>query len=92
MTSPLELPALPLEVPAGTPVHLAADDWADCRDLTSGTQVVVVSALGTGHVGDGWTRVVGHRPQCEYGTSDEHPPCLEVRVRTAVLARYGCPP
>lgn len=93
MTGPLELPARPLMVPAGTLLRLADDEWTDCRDLTPGTDIaVVLSAVRTDAASNGWAWVIGHRPQCEYAGADEHLPCLALRVRTSVLARHGCPP
>lgn len=94
MTGPLELPARPLEVPAGTLLQLAAGDWTPGRgDLTAGTDVaVVLSALCTNPADNGWLWVIGHRPQCAYAAAEEHLPCVELRVRLDVLFRYGCSP
>ncbi|OKI49361.1 hypothetical protein A6A27_35005 [Micromonospora sp. CB01531] len=78
----------PLEVPAGTLLQLAANDWTPGRgDLPVGTDVVVVVS-GLRPANSRWTWVIGHRPQCEYATTDEHPPCVELRVRTSVLSRH----
>ncbi|MFD2768017.1 hypothetical protein [Micromonospora eburnea] len=88
MTGPAARPY----VPSGTLLRLAAADWTpECGDLTPGTDIaVVVSALGGDPTDGGWTCVVGHRPQCAY-PADEHPPCVELRVRTQALHRYGSP-
>ncbi|MFJ8579424.1 hypothetical protein [Micromonospora sp. NPDC093277] len=91
MTGPPEPQPRSLVVPAGTLLRLAATEWADCADLTHDTDVaVVLSVVRTDPTHVGWTCVIGHRPQCEY--ADEHPPYIELRVRTAVLHRFGSPP
>ncbi|MEV4481735.1 hypothetical protein [Micromonospora coxensis] len=83
-------PSVPHVAP-GTLLRLGGDDWSFGRDLTPGTHVdVVLVRLRTdlAHLSDEWMWVLGHRPQCEYAHVDQHPPCMELRVRVAVLRRY----
>ncbi|MFG1951732.1 hypothetical protein [Micromonospora sp. NPDC048830] len=85
----------PVNVAPGTLLRLDPDDWSFGRDLTPGTRVdIVVVRLRTdlAHVNDDAMWVVGHLPQCSYSHIDEHPPCMEVRVKVAALQRHTSTP
>ncbi|MFY1684808.1 hypothetical protein ACN265_25125 [Micromonospora sp. WMMD730] len=82
----------PPRVDPGTLLQLDGDDWSFGRSLTPGVHVdVVLVRLRTdlAHLSDEWMWVLGHRPQCEYTHVEQHPPCLELRVRITALRRYG---
>ncbi|MEU7961383.1 hypothetical protein [Micromonospora humida] len=82
----------PPRVDPGTLLQLDGDDWSFGRDLRPGVHVdVVVVRVRTdlAHLSDEWMWVLGHRPQCTYPHVEQHPPCLELRVRVTTLRRYG---
>lgn len=76
-------------VEPGTVLQLDGDQWSLGLGITPGTHVdVVVHRVRTdiAKPGDEWLWVLGHRPECEYPAVDQHPPCVELRVRTTALA------
>ncbi|MCX4385739.1 hypothetical protein OG777_02190 [Micromonospora peucetia] len=77
------------EVGPGVLLTLDGDDWSEGRGLVPGSRVEVVLSGLHPDDSDEWVWVAGHRPGCAYPHVDEHVPCLELRVRLAVLRRYG---
>lgn len=78
-------------IPPGTRLYLRSGDWyhptgADgdyFRDIVVVVKVHSESATATGT--SVW--VTGHGLECIWPSVDDHPPCVELRVKVAALRR-----
>ncbi|MBC8991538.1 hypothetical protein [Micromonospora chalcea] len=75
-------------VDPGAVLRLDGDQWSLGLDSTRGTHIDVVVYRVRADVTapeDEWLWVLGHRPECGYPAVDQHPPCIEIRLRSAAL-------
>lgn len=77
-------------VPAGTRLHLRPEDWYHPNgggDTYRRDVVVSVAYTASATATDASVWVVGHEPDCTRGQVEEHPPCVELRVRRDAIVR-----
>jgi hypothetical protein len=81
------------DVPAGTTLRLAGDEWSHGKGLVPGTPLAMTVAciLPWHHRADDEVWVAGHPPECGYATCEGHPPCLTLLVKVKALWRVVSP-
>ncbi|GAB3144487.1 hypothetical protein GCM10027290_22960 [Micromonospora sonneratiae] len=77
-------------IPAGTRLHLRSEDWyhpTGVGDTYQRDIVVSVAHTGTATATDASVWIVGHELDCTRAHVEDHPPCVELRVKRDAIRR-----